>query len=256
MKQKNIFLILTLILASSCSTQLKYHMNNHKFLTPETKGEFLKGDISLSYQQTQKAILAEAFNFYIFNSSVNTLPSMSRSSSVDIPIDLGLFRRLDFFTLDSKYGLKYQFWGAPENEKAIDYKAALSLAYGYDDQNSSDVTYTSGSTSRTYSTKMKVSSYDASLLLGYRFSELQLIYVNLFRDSYKYKGTLSSNQFATVNASGESYNQGALLGFHFTQANEKRPLIAKLEIGVADAKLDNKQSITVGTYGADLGWSW
>lgn len=256
MKKKIILIGLILILTSSCSTQLKYHMNNHKFLTPETKGEFLKGDISLSSQQTQKAIVAEAFNFYIFNSSVNTSPSMSRSSSIDVPIDLGLFRRLDFFTLDSKYGVKYQFWGAPENEKTVDYKAALALAYGYDNQNSSDVTYTSGSTSRIYSTKMKVSSYETSLLLGYRFSELQLIYLNIFRDSYKYNGTLSSNQFAAVSASGKSYNQGALLGFHFTQANEKRPFIAKLEVGVADAKLDNKQAITVGTYGADLGWSW
>jgi hypothetical protein len=243
---------------SSCTTQLKYHMSNHKFLTPETKGEFLKGDISLSYQQTQKVVVAEAFDYVIFNlpATMSTSPSIDRSFSIDIPINLGLFKRLDIFNQDSTFGLKYQFWGKPENDLTEEYKAALALSSGYDHQNNASQTYASSNSTRVYNTDMKVTSYEASFLLGYRFSEAKLAYLNIFRDTYNYKGALTSNQFAAINVSGKSYNQGAILGLNLTEKNTKHPCSVKIEVGVVDAKLDNRNSSTVSTFGTDIGWSW
>lgn len=257
MFKNNLFFIFILALTTSCTTQLKYHMNNHKFITPETKGEFLKGDVSISYQQTQKVIIADAFDLLVFNlpAAVNTSSNITRSNSVDLPLNLGLLNRLDFLTLDTKYGLKYQFLGTAENERSVGYKSAIALAYGYDHKSTSDVNYSNSSTSRIYSTDILVKSYEASLLFGYRISERDLVYLNIFRDFYKYNGVLKSSQFATIEATGKSYNQGILAGFEFSFGTQKY-FLSRTEIGFAAAKLDNHEASTVGTFGTDFGWSW
>ncbi len=255
---KFFLLNLLIVFLSSCSTQLKYYMNNHKFLSPEAKGELLKGDLAISYQQTQKVVVAEAFDYLVFNlpPSTSTSESISRSSSLDIPINIGLSKKIDFVALDSKYGFKYQFLGTPQNEIAEGYKAAAIVTYGYDKQDPTSVTYSSTNNNRIYSTQMEVTSYEMSLIFGKRFSENRLLYMNFFRDNYKYSGTLSSTQFATINATGKSYNQGVILGAEYIRKEGKHVYLGKLEIGVADAKVDNRKSLTVGTYGFDFGWGW
>jgi hypothetical protein len=250
--------VLALLLLASCSSELKYEMNNHKFLSPETKGEFLKGDVSLSYQHTQNVLLAGAYDFVIFNlpASVSTDSSLSRTGNLSLPINLGLLTRLDFYTLDSKYGFKYQFYGSPEKDRVLEYKAAFAAAYDSEHNEAGNIIYTNNATTRNYSTDIKIKSYELSLILGKRVSETLLWYVNFMRDYYNYKGALSSNQFSTVNVSGHSTNQGALLGLHYLESNSNHPLTAKVEAGVVDGKLDGRNSRTAGTYGFEAGWSW
>ena len=257
-KKYRLVFIFILIFLSACSTELKYHMKNHQFLTPETKGEFLKGDVALAYQQTQKVVLAEAFDPLIFNlpAVANTQASITRSASVDIPINLGLLKRLDIYNLDSKFGFKYQFLGTAENELKEEYKVALAVSYGSQHETSATETYTNSASARVYNTDMKVNSTDVSLLLGYRFNDTRLIYLNIFRDNFNYNGSLTSNQFSSINLSGVSYNQGMILGASFNEKEVKHPVIARIELGVVNSKLDNRNSNTVGTSGADLGFSW
>lgn len=252
------FLILSLFILVSCSTELKYKMSNHKFLTPETKGKFLKGDIALAYQQSQKVVLATAYDHIIFNlpATVNTNSSMDRTGEVNLPITLGLLSLLDFYTLDSSYGLKFQFWGSPEMERTLGWKAAIALAYGYEHNDSSGLTYTSGNNSRSYNTDIKVKNYDVSLIFGKRLTETFLLYLSLMRDYYNYSGSLTSTQFSNINVSGHSINQGAVLGAHLIESNSKRPFFFKLEGGVVDGQLDSRNSRTAATFGGDVGWSW
>ena len=250
--------IVSLFFLASCATELKYEMNNHKFLSPETKGELLKGDVSLALQQDQKVLLATAYDDVVFNlpGTLDTTSSLSKNVNVSIPINLGILERLDFYTANFKYGFKYQFYGNSEKERKVEYKAAIAAAYGEKYRDSSDVSYSTSTSSRTYSTDLKLRSYELSLILGKRFTESFLWYVNIIRDYYNYKGTLTSNQFSAIHVSGKSVNQGAMVGLNFLENSPTRPFTAKVEAGLIEGKLDNRKAITFGSYGVEAGWCW
>lgn len=256
---KKIFILASFVLLlTSCSSELKYHMSNHKFLTPETKGKFLKGDIGLAYQENQKVVLANAYDYLIFNlpASVSTATSIRRSSDINLPITLGMFRRLDFYTVDSTYGLKFQFVGSSELERELGWKAAIALGYGYEHNDSSSLNYSNGTSVRNYNTDIKVKNYDVSLIFGKRFTETFLLYLSLMRDYYNYKGALSSTEFPSLNTSGHSVNIAANIGGHLIEAQSNHPFFVKIEAGIVDGKLDQRESRTAGTFGGDVGWSW
>jgi hypothetical protein len=243
---------LILLTLASCSTQLKYSMRNTNFLTPESKGDFMKGDLSIALEKANKILLADAYEPLIFNlpAQTNSSSSISQTIETNFPITLGLIKQLDVYNFNDTYGLKYQFIGTPENEKKSEFKAALAFGYGYS-HDSSDLTYTSTS-SRIYSTDLKLKSYHSNLLFGYRVTDSGLFYLNIFYDDYSYKGTLSSNQFSTIYANGTSVNEGILLGAKSNWSS----LISKVECGIVLAKLNAAKSLTTGTLEATVGWGW
>lgn len=252
---KIINLILLCLILSSCTTTLKYTMNNSKFLTPETKGKFLSGDVGLSYQLTNKVVLESAFDPLIFNTPiVLDLNYITTGFNLSLPINLGLLERLDFYSIDSKYGFKYQFIGDPAIKRTEEYKAAIALGYGVDKPESGNIIY-NGSSTRTYNTSIKIKSYETSILIGKRVSEKSLLYTNLFYDYYNYNGDLTSSQFSPIHAEGHSYNAGALFGYELS--NKDFPIaIIRLEGGVAVGRLDNTDSKTSGAIGASASLGW
>ena len=252
------FILLFLVLLVSCTTELKYPMNNHKFLSPESVGELGKGNISLGIQEDQKVLLASAYDDLIFSipSNVDTSSKISKNVNISFPINVGLLERLDFYTANFKYGLKYQFYGSPEKERKSEYKAALALGYGNKNKNSGTVVTQNNNNVRNYNADIALRSYEISCLVGKRFSETLLWYLNVFRDYYSYKGALSSSQFASVYVSGKSVNQGAMLGIHYLENDKKNPFTAKAEFGLAHGKLDRQGSITYGSYGIEGGYNW
>lgn len=255
---KKLLFILPLTLLASCSTELKYHMTNHRFLTPETKGAFLKGDVSAAYQLNQKVILASAYDSIVFNlpTTPNTDTAMEGTSEFNLPITLGLLKRLDFYMIDEKYGLKFQFVGSPEAERSTGWKAAIAASYGSEENDSAGVTFTSGNSTRTYDTKIKLENNSVQLIVGNRLEENFLLYLTLVRDYYKYNGTLTSNQFSALNVSGHSTNYGSLLGFNLQSDDKKHPVYVKVEGGVMKGKLDKNNARTAGTIGGAVGWGW
>ena len=256
---KNSLILLSLILFSACSTQLKYSMNNSKFITPESTGKFLKGDLGISYQMTHKVVISEAFDPLIFNlpAITSNVDQISIGGEVSLPIDLGLLEKLDFYTIDGKYGFKYQLIGTPELAKEAGYKGAFAVAYGYDHPDSSEVVYTSGTTTRTLKTDMKVKSIETSLLFGKRIDEKNLFYFNIFHDRYTYDGSLSSSQFTTINAKGKSSNTALLIGYELSSDNkDKFGAKIKLEGGVAQGQLDQFDKRTSGVLGSVISMTW
>jgi len=166
-------IIALLLLLTSCTTTLKYQMDNHSFLTPETKGEFLKGDVGVSYHQTQKVVLAKVFDDFIFGTTtVSDSKSISQGASLlgPLAINLGLINAVDFYIQGARFGFKYQFIGTSQKENSTGYKGAIALGYGYDKRDKEDVTYTGISTTRIYSTEMKLTNTQISMLAGYRFT--------------------------------------------------------------------------------------
>ncbi len=249
----------TLLFLFGCSTQLEYTMNNFKFLSPEAKGKLFKGDFGFGYQATHKVVITEAFDPLIFNLPTVTtdVNQISVSSALNAPINLGLLERLDLYTLDGKYGLKYQVIGDPELAKSEGYKGSIAIAYGYDHPDAKTETYSNASTVRSYSTDMKVTSVEFSLLFGKRLKPQHLVYTNLFYDSYNYEGQLTSTTLATVKVKGKSSNSGLLLGYELSQAgDEKLGAKIKLEGGVARGKLDSYDTKVSGVFGGVLGFYW
>lgn len=233
-------------------------MNNEKFLSPETKGKFLKGDLGIGYQAVHKVYLVDAFDPIVFNLSplVLDLNTIVVSSSLDLPFNLGLLENLDFYSVDSKYGLKYQFLGEPELARSTGYKGSFALAYGYDHPDTGDQTFIyTGQTNRTYSTDIKVKSIETSLIIGKRFSPENLLYSTIYYDYYSYDGVLTSSQFNTIHAKGKSFNTALLLGY---ELSSKDSLTAKLKVegGVAAGKLDNIDTKVSGTIGSSLSFCW
>lgn len=258
MKKTMLFLAISLLVG--CSTELKYSMNNSKFLSPEAKGKLFSGDVGLSYQMTHKVVISEAFDPLIFNVPAVTrdVNQISIGGDISIPLNLGLLEKLDFYTIDGKYGFKYQVIGEPELKKEEGIKGAIAVAYGYDHPEASSVTYTSSSSgARIYETDMKVKSIEVTLLLGKRINPNNLFYTNLFHDRYTYDGKLKSTQFSTINAKGKSYNTGLLLGYElFLAGSENLGVKIKLEGGIAQAKLDNYDKRTSGIAGGTFGLAW
>jgi len=255
---KKIISLISLLILSGCSTELKYTMNNSKFLTPEARGKLFKGDVSLSYQTVNKVVISEAFDPIIFNlpASATDVNQIRNGGNISLPINLGLMEQLDFYTIDSKYGFKYQFVGAGDEKREEGYKAAVALAYGYDHPDKEDVIYSNGNSVRTYSTDMKVKSYELSLLFGKRIDNKNLFYTNLFHDRYEYDGKLTSTSFSEVKASGKSQNTGLLLGYELSSDPKGLGAKIKLEGGIVYGKLDDSDDRTAGTFGSSLGFSW
>lgn len=252
-----ISLLCVLFLLTGCATQLKYEMNNVKFLSPETKGKFLKGDVGLSVQQTHKVILTEAFDVVIFNlNTTQDVNTVENGSEVSLPINLGLIERLDAFTLDSKYGLKFQFLGDSELKRTNGYKGSVAFAIGHDTPDSETIIYRDNATTRTYATAVEVDSLEFSLIVGHRFNASNMLYANLFHDQYSYEGTLTSNQFATINSKGKSTNDGLLLGYQVSNSGKENLIIWKTEAGIVRGKLKNYSDKTSGAFGTVLSLGW
>lgn len=246
-------LLFFILLLTSCTTQLKYEMDNHKFLSPESKGELFSGDAGIGASQYQKVVVAEAFDPLIFN-----LPSTSNNQFIEqtynlsLPLNMGVANPLDVFYQNSKLGLKYQFIGSSEKEKVAEFKLAASIAYGYEKQNESTSVYKNNNVTRTYSTAMVTTGQDLNLILGYRINEHVLFYLDMYSDFYQYKGTLSSNQFPTIDANGVSNNYGANLGISL---NLKK-FVIRSEAGLATGSVDSHRRFTVGSFASMLGFSW
>lgn len=253
---KNLVCIFFVLFFSSCSTQLKYEMNNVKFLTPETKGKLFKGDVGLGLLQTHKVVLTEALDALIFSSTTTRdVNNVENGSDLDLLFNFGILDRLDFYTVGGKLGLKYQFLGGTQLEKTDDYKLALAIAYGNESPDSESVVYTNNNSARTYSTEVKVESEEVALIFGRRTTPVHLYYTTLFYDRYEYDGKLSSNQFATINAKGKSSNWGMLIGYE--ASNSSRPTLSwKIETGVVEGKLHSHSKKTSGVFGSSLSIGW
>ena len=99
-------------------------------------------------------------------------------------------------------------------------------------------------------------SLEFSLIVGHRFNASNMLYANLFHDQYSYEGTLTSNQFATINSKGKSTNDGLLLGYQVSNSGKENLIIWKTEAGVVRGKLKNYSDKTSGAFGTVLSLGW
>ncbi|OUR98630.1 hypothetical protein A9Q84_04225 [Halobacteriovorax marinus] len=261
--RNKIFLILSLLLLTSCATDIDYHVPLNRFDSPETKGKFLKGETGLNFGSSHKIVTAEVVETIfpsIFDATVDKDTEISRSHHLNSSVALGLLERLDFSFQNygdgpNVVGLKFQFLGKPEIETKSGFKGALKLSYGAMDEEEGTLTVNlAGSGTRTYSGDIDVDVYEASLILGYRINPYVITYVNSLYSYHETQSTLTSNTFPTIVINGVVRTYGGLAGIRI--GKPENHFFIKLETGYMKTKFEqhlSENTIPIGIAG-DFTW--
>jgi len=260
----NHFTFIVFLLLTSCAkVDVDYHMPLNRYETPEVRGERWNGYASLNGSSTQKVTLTEVYDDTVFNTgpSVDNEPKMEKAFALGLRAGLNLFENFDIFyraVHDSpdQFGMKYQMMGEGNQKKTVGHKMASSFAFGTTDRSDGDLTLQSdvSSTTRTYNSNLKISTWDFSWLYGYRTHDWLLLYSNVFWTQYKVESTLTSNVHPEVSVTGIAKTKGLLLGARFN--GSKSHGFFTLEGGVVNTNWNGDINTTTYTLGSDIGFTF
>jgi hypothetical protein len=254
---KNKIILLMLFFISGCSSTLKYEMDNFKFLSPESNGEFGHGNMGISYGNQNQAKLSEIFYPDVFSSAnthVTNVNGVSNTNTMNLNFDIGLLEKLDLILLgDGTAGLKYQFYGDTRKSKTEGYKLSAAISYLKETKSSQGMDFSFNGQQKNYATSLDLASYKTSIIFGKRFNERFLAYLNFMADRYDYNGYLTSSVYGSVYPNGKSYNTGLLLGGEYQSGSN---IVEKFELGVVRGKINSFDERISGAFAAYVGFWW
>lgn len=261
---KNFYLSLMLALLSSCAAlDVDYHMPLNRFETPETAGKSLGGMVAANIGSTQKITLTEVYDDSIFGTGphVDDGPKMERSASVGTGAALGMLENLDLFyrglhDSPDQFGFKFQMLGEGREKLSVGNKMAFTAAYGASDKDDGSVRVSSdlnGGT-RDYNSNLKITSWDFSLLYGYRLKDWALAYTNIFWTQYKVEAQLTSNVHPDVSVTGIAKTKGALVGLKLD--GSKNGFFILAEVGAVNGNWNGDINTTSLSTGLSSGFNW
>lgn len=236
------FIILLLpLLFVSCAT--KYVIPGNRFITPETQGGALRGQIEL--QQTGATIATINTN----NGTVDDGVFYSESQRTGYLLSNSLFNAFDLVwshtgSGNSMIGGKLQFVGNSRTEKGTGHKAALAVLFGDNDHE------TDGSNS----VEFEMQGREYLLLYGYRFSPAVFPYLSLSHAAYDFTGKIKSS---TPSINGleprmETTATGISVGTEFTLDM----FFAKVESTYQQLKTSDTNQKTRFMFGYSIGLNW
>ncbi len=257
---KLLCLLLLLILLTSCSTKIDYHMATTRFDTPEVSGGLLDGSVEWNVASSRKVILGEVWtNWFIF-SSATTYDDQYIESSINymnLSFELGLLPILDIYQdshWDSPaiYGVKIQLFGSSRKEVKEGMKVALKLGLGSanGDKESNVYTDSDGVTTSSVESEMSIDAYEAAMIVGYRTNQRLIWYLNSFYQYYKVESELVKDGVTELTANGISRNYGLLAGMRFGET-----LHASVEGGYTKSSYES-YSTDGAVVGLEFGYSW
>ncbi|MBA2404668.1 MAG: hypothetical protein H0V66_07845, partial [Bdellovibrionales bacterium] len=196
----NIFLLLSLLQFVSCSTYVR--TLGTRMISPETQGKFLRGSAD--------AVRIQSYQTNQFDFSGTTadkkLTAKEGTYSAGISGEFGLFKRLDTYIIPSLstsptiYGLKFQFLGDPKLEaKQGNFSASVIVGLGNqgfsreDSENELDQL-----DEQIDEIDVNVDHEDVGLIVGYRWMDKLLHYVNGYYLEEKVIGKISNNSGTLV----------------------------------------------------------
>lgn len=252
-------LLFFIIFLTSCSTKIDYHMATTRFDTPEVSGELFSGSAEWNIASSNKVTLGKIWSdSYIFSSTTvdETQYIESSFNLFNLTLELGLLPIVDIYSdthwdSPSITGIKIQLWGDPRVKATEGTKIALKLGIGGGDGEKSTSTYTGiGATTSEVTSEMKINSYEAAIIIGYRKNKNVIGYLNSFYQYYKVDASLIKDGASAISASGISRNYGTLLGVRFGTTKH-----ISIEAGYAVAKYENLK-YDGGVIGVEAGYSW
>lgn len=233
------YLTLLIFLCTSCAT--KYLLPGNRFMTPETNGGALKGQVEL--QQTSATQLA--LNIPENEVEGVVYETIARSGFM---YSNSFFDSLDLYwshvaSANSLLGGKLQVLGGSKASKAVGHKLALAAGFGANEHESDDG-----------AVEFKLGGNELYLLYGYRFTDIILVYSSLSRALYQfdgiYQGSIPALQGLRpkIKTSITGANGGVELSFG--------PFVGKLEATYQELSSTDTKKLAQFHYGWTLGYSW
>jgi len=223
-----------------CAT--KYAVPGNRFITPESQGDFLRGQI-----EAQKTSITS----YAIDSSTGSATSgvvdehddrygyLMTTSVLDIVDFVWSFTD----SANSMIGAKLQFIGASRTAKSDGHKLAAAYLVGGNDYETDDK-----------SVKFQLDGQEIILIYGHRFLNAYLPYVSLSHSTYKFDATISSSSPA-LNGARPAYTtsvNSVNLGTEFTWES----LFLKIEYSYQQLATSKSGSLTNYNLGYSAGFSW
>ncbi len=255
-------LSILLIVLSSCSVDVDYHVPITRFESPETNGKFLSGNASASFGLSQKVQLAEVSEDIIFNfagPSVDNDSQWDNSAAFGAQLGLGILDRMDLVfrgNHDSPdtFGLKFQIFGSSRLEKKNGFKMSYVATYGTSENSDGTLVINSNN----YSTNLAIDVIDQELIFGHRYNEELIFYLNTFYSYYDVEAKLSSTSVTDQNIKGKTRSFGALFGIEYNAPTSgAASIFLKGETGFARSEWESTSHLSTSpVLGAAMGIHW
>jgi hypothetical protein len=254
-------ILLFLLLFVGCAVNnVKYRMPANRFNTPEVTGGSLftldvKGRANVNYGASNKVSTSDVIANAIGAESADTI--IEDSSQLGARLDLSILDRLDFYwnyTLFSPttLGFKWQFLGKTEEAFSAGWKSSLTAGFGSSTTGQRLMPIEDTGTTTLTAGKNDTDVYDTYWMIGYRFPERILVYLNinytLYKNELTYKEQSSTQQVKTF----DSDNWGAILGLEYYFKSKSSFLL--LELGYSEGQVENVSSNNMLSAGINFGW--
>lgn len=252
--------LFTLLLLSSCATDIDFNVPGNRFDTPETSGKTLGGEVGIGYGESVKVTTADVLADVIFNTfdSVNTDTDVKKNSAMQFNANIGIIERLDvtyknYTDAPSFYGAKFQFFGKPGvgSENGVKASVGAAIAYMKEDEGNLVVGGTNGNERREYKGELTINGQEYSANLGYRFGKDFILYLNNYYSKLKTTSRLTSTTHGNTTINGNVISQGHLLG---ARVGQRFFLMA--EVGVNKMRWERSIEKTTYPIGFFGGFSW
>lgn len=223
-----------------CAT--KYMLPTNRFITPETQGGFIRGQLELQKTMGKNAKI---------DTSNNTVDEGVVYEDIDLTGYAMAFSFAEAFDLMwnhvgnsvSLVGGKYQFLGGSRASKATDHKLAAVFLFGANKHTTDDE-----------SAKFRLAGQEIAVIYGYRFAPFVMPYVSLDRSTYSFDGTLYSSN-ANLNGASPSFKT-TILSLNMGSEFNLDSFYLKLEYTYQMITTSDTKKINASTFGAAFGVTW
>jgi hypothetical protein len=192
-----ILLLSFLIILSSCSQRIKVPIN--RFLSPEAIG----GGVEIEYRDVGFSVGVLDFSN---NSTENSL-TMGTKNEEELYMAAGISPKVDLFVRvpkesSSLLGIKVQVLGTPTKQASAGHNLAFSMGMG-SERDTFD---------QTFSIDLKSDVTDYSLIHGYRFSPMLMMYEGISISNYSFRGNVKGTH--GLDSDDISYQAKNISGAH------------------------------------------
>ncbi len=199
-------LIAGLLLLSSCSTTLDFHVPTQSFSTPEVLGDTLRfrgqGEFSNSTKYSlakleQETIFSQQFNITTEKGAAkDNVLNFTGGVGVGSAVELTYRAYPDYPDL---FGAKVQILGRSREKNSKGWKLSLFGGYGQGEvDNTSFETSSPGSGSRTYRAKLNIKAYEFGASIGHQINKNFLPYLSAVIRNAEAEGKLNSTSNSEV----------------------------------------------------------
>jgi hypothetical protein len=239
---------------------VKYRMPANRFNTPEVTGGSLftldlKGRANVNYGASNIVSTSEVIANAIGAESADT--AIEESSQLGARLDLSILDRLDFYWNYTFYspttvGFKWQFLGKTEDLFSAGWKSSLTAGMGSSTTGSRLMPIEDAGTTTYTAGENDTDVYDTYWMIGYRFPERLLVYLNLnytlYDNKLTFKEQSSTQQVKTFN----SDNWGAILGLQYYFKSKSSFLL--VELGYSEGEVESISKNNLLSAGINFGW--